>query len=182
MPARPPLSSGDAATARALGALLRVVATVEAIEVQRFGDLGVTISQLRVMHRLRESPATCGQVAEHLGITASTATALIERMVRRGMVDRGVRPSDRRVIELCLSAPGRRLLEEAGGGKHGVIRAAMERLAAEERSALAELLDRLAASVQSAEASPAPALRGAPEPAPGQPRARLDAAAAGERR
>jgi DNA-binding MarR family transcriptional regulator len=157
--ARPPLSSGDAATSRALGALLRVVATVEAIEVQRFGDLGVTISQLRVMHRLRDSPASCGQVADHLGITASTATALIERMVRRGLVDRGVRPGDRRVIELCLSDRGRRLLEEAGGARRGVIRAGIARLAAEERSALAELLDRLAASVQSGETSPAPAVR-----------------------
>jgi DNA-binding MarR family transcriptional regulator len=145
----------DASTHRALTALVQLLASVEAIEVRRWGDLGLTISQLRVLHRLRERPASCGQVAEHLGITPSTATALIERLVRRDLIERTPHEGDRRVTDLRLSERGRELLEEAGRSKRGVISASIEAMATADRERLAALLDRLAASVQALEAESA---------------------------
>ena len=113
-----PPSHADGGTAeRALNALVQLLASVEAIEFRRWGDLGLTISQLRVLHLLRERPASCGQVAEHLGITASTATALIERIVRRGLVERAAREGDRRITDLHLTESGRLLLEEKDQGQ-----------------------------------------------------------------
>lgn len=147
-----PPSHADGGTAeRALSALVQLLASVEAIEFRRWGDLGLTISQLRVLHLLREHPASCGQVAEHLGITASTATALIERIVRRGLVERAAREGDRRVTDLHLTESGRLLLEEKERGKRGVITKSIGELAPEERERLAGLLDRLAAAVQARE-------------------------------
>ncbi|MGA2282130.1 MAG: MarR family transcriptional regulator [Candidatus Dormibacteria bacterium] len=147
-----PPSSADGGTAeRALSALVQLLASVEAIEFRRWGDLGLTISQLRVLHLLRERPASCGQVAEHLGITASTATALIERIVRRGLVERGAHEGDRRVTDLHLSERGRLLLEETDRGKRGVITQSIGELSREDRERLATLLDRLAAGVQARE-------------------------------
>lgn len=142
----------DTGTQRALNALVQLLASVEAVEVRRWGDLGLTISQLRVLHRLHERPASCGQVAEHLGITPSTATPLIERLVRRDLVERTPHEGDRRVTDLRLSERGRELLEEAGRGKRGVISASIQALSATDRERLAGLLDRLAGSVQALEA------------------------------
>jgi len=139
LPLRPARSADTA-----LSALGHLLASIEAVEVARWGDLGLTISQLRVMHRLRDGRASCGQIAEHLGITASTATALIDRMVRRGLVERGIRESDRRVTDLFLSPPGLRLLEETEHNKRGVITAAMGELEPADQERLAGLLDRLA--------------------------------------
>jgi DNA-binding MarR family transcriptional regulator len=155
----PPSPTHLGTAERALSALVQLLASVEAIEFRRWGDLGLTISQLRVLHLLREQPASCGQVAEDLGITASTATALIERMVRRGLVERGPHEGDRRVTDLHLSARGRQLLEETGRGKRGVITAAIGDLPRDERERLARLLDRLAAGVQAREAGAAPEMR-----------------------
>jgi DNA-binding MarR family transcriptional regulator len=104
-----------------------------------------------VLKLLRERPASCGQVAEHLGITASTASALIERIVRRGLVERGIRAGDRRVTDLRLSARGRQLLDEIDPSKRGAITASIDDLAPDDRARLAELLDRLAAGVQARE-------------------------------
>jgi DNA-binding MarR family transcriptional regulator len=147
-----PPSHADGGTAeKALSALVQLLASVEAIEFRRWGDLGLTISQLRVLKLLREHPASCGQVAEHLGITASTATALIERIVRRGLVLRGAHAGDRRVTELRLSDRGRLLLDEIDPSSRGVITASIDDLAPEDRARLAELLDRLAAGVQARE-------------------------------
>jgi DNA-binding MarR family transcriptional regulator len=146
------LQVADSSSHRALTALIQFLASVEAVEVRRWGDLGLTISQLRVLHRLHERPASCGQVAEHLGITPSTATALIERLVRRDLVERAPHEGDRRVTDLRLSSRGRHLLEEAGRGKRGVISASIQALPAADRERLATLLDRLAGSVQALEA------------------------------
>jgi DNA-binding MarR family transcriptional regulator len=147
--------NSDRSSERALTALFQLLASVEAVEVGQWGDLGVTISQLRVLHQLRERPASCGQVADHLGVTASTGTALIERMVRRGLVERGVREGDRRVTDLRLSERGRQLLETAVRSKRGVISASIAELSPAEREQLADLLDRLAAGVQAREAGAA---------------------------
>ena len=147
-----PPSNADGCTAgKALSALVQLLASVEAFEFRRWGDLGLTISQLRVLKLLREHPASCGQVAEHLGITASTASALIERIVRRGLVERGIRAGDRRVTDLRLSARGRQLLDEIDPSKRGAITASIDDLAPDDRARLAELLDRLAAAVQARE-------------------------------
>lgn len=151
-PSPPPKAETADSTERALGALVQLLASVEALDLRRFGDLGLTLSQLRVLHLLRDRPASCGQVAEHLGITASTATALIERLVRRGLIERRPRPGDRRVTDLTLSAAARGLLQAAAQRKGGEVRAAVEELTPLDRERLAELLDRLAQHVQSAEA------------------------------
>ncbi len=157
-----PSTAPAESTERALGALVQLLASVEAVEIARWGDLGVTISQLRVLHQLREHPASCGQVAEHLGITASTATALIDRLVRRGLIQRGPRLGDRRVTELSLASAAQELLEAAARRKGGEMRAAVEELPPSDRKRLAELLDRLADHVQSADSGMAVAADLAP--------------------
>ena len=139
-------------TQRALAVLVQLLASLEALDLRRFGDLGLTLSQLRVLHLLRDHPASCGQLAEHLGITASTATALIDRLVRRGLLERRPRPGDRRVTDLALSEAARNLLPEAAARKGGEIRAAVEELAPADREQLAALLDRVTRRLQSAEA------------------------------
>ncbi len=153
-PAPSHLPRADAAdsTRRALDALVQLLASMEALDLRRFGDLGLTLSQLRVLHLLRDQPASCGHLAEHLGITASTATALIDRLARRGLIERRPRPGDRRVTELALSDEARSLIEAAAARKGGEVRAAVEELSPADRERLAELLDHLATRVQAAEA------------------------------
>lgn len=152
--ARSPAQRDETAdsTERALAALVELLASMEALELRRFGDLGLTLTQLRVLHLLRDRAASCGHVAEHLGITASTATALIERLVRRGLIERRAHPGDRRVIELTLSESGRGLIQEVAQRKGGEVRAAVEELEPMDRERLAEMLHHLGGRVQAAEA------------------------------
>jgi len=153
-PAPSPVQRDETAdsTERALAALAELLASMEALDLRRFGDLGLTLTQLRVLHLLRDRPASCGHLAEHLGITASTATALIDRLVRRGLIERGPHPGDRRVTELTLSERGRGLIQAAAQRKGGEVRAAVEELEPVDRERLAEMLHGLGERVQSAEA------------------------------
>jgi DNA-binding MarR family transcriptional regulator len=45
-------------------------------------------------------------VAEHLGVTKATASAMVDRLVQRGLIDRASHPQERRQVILKLTAVG----------------------------------------------------------------------------
>ena len=51
-------------------------------------------------------------VAEHLSITAPSATSLIGGLIKDGLVARGTSSRDRRASELSLTPEGKRMLEK----------------------------------------------------------------------
>lgn len=54
---------------------------------------------------------TIGELAERLGLKHHSAVGLIDRLVKRQLVQREVAPSDRRRIEVRLTARGEALIE-----------------------------------------------------------------------
>ncbi len=90
--------------------------------------LSLTGHQLEALAALHEGSLTMRALCERLDITESAGTALSDRLVARGMVDRQADPSDRRVVRLALT-------EEA--------RAMVERYRATKRARVAELLSSL---------------------------------------
>lgn len=74
-------------------------------------DSGLTMQQLRVLVLLGvDEPLAQGDLAEALGVGMATVTGLVNRLVRRGLVERTPDPTDRRVHRAALSAAGRDLL------------------------------------------------------------------------
>jgi len=68
----------------------------------------VSIAQLRVLACLNNCPgSSLSQVAESLGVTNATASALIDRLVRNGLVDRSDDPRERRRVILSLTPAGK---------------------------------------------------------------------------
>jgi len=63
----------------------------------------------------RHPGASLSSVAEHLGVTCPTASVLVDRLVRRGLVDRTAYPQERRRIALTLTATGAQHLQQARG-------------------------------------------------------------------
>jgi DNA-binding MarR family transcriptional regulator len=77
--------------------------------VTRLADLGLTFP---LAHALRvldpDRPRPMRELAELLVCDASNVTALADRLERKGLVERELDPSDRRVKALALTAEGRR--------------------------------------------------------------------------
>src|SRR3970040_1107989 len=70
-------------------------------------ELGLTVTQLRVLFVLRaEDGASAGVLAERLNVTPSTLTRIVDRLVRQGLVQRETDDGDRRLVRHCLSASG----------------------------------------------------------------------------
>lgn len=69
--------------------------------------------QLRVLFELRRNPGiTTGCLALKLGVTVSTTSGLVGKLVERGLVTRGTSEKDRRHIPLSLSEAGGQLAGE----------------------------------------------------------------------
>lgn len=114
---------------------------------RRQGDT-LTLSQSHLLSLLAETPrARIGELAEAAGVAPPTATRMLDSLERDGIVNRGRSSEDRRVVEVALTAKGKKLLEQ----KHEVMQAQREALQAsltpEERLQAEALLRRLAEAI-----------------------------------
>jgi DNA-binding MarR family transcriptional regulator len=93
--------------------LLALARTVVGISTRAADQLGgVSVVQLRaltVLHKL--GTANLGRLAEEMGVALSTASRLVDRLVRAGLVERRPSPRTRREIELDVSPEGLAMLD-----------------------------------------------------------------------
>ena len=75
-------------------------------------DLELTMPQARTMFLLhRRGPTRMGVLSEHQGCGLPSATSMVDRLVRKGLVERVQDPSDRRVVACQLTDEGRKAVE-----------------------------------------------------------------------
>jgi DNA-binding MarR family transcriptional regulator len=105
---------------------------------------GLTLSQYSLLEPLQSRPAArVSELAEAAGVTAPTATSILDTLERRGVVARSTAAADRRGVDVVLTAVGRELL----AGRHEWLREQQrelfDQLAIDERALAPVLLDRL---------------------------------------
>jgi DNA-binding MarR family transcriptional regulator len=95
---------------------------------------GVSVVQLRALTVLdREGTANLAQLAEGMGVTVSTTSRLVDRLVAAGLVDRRTATHTRREIALKLTARGRSTLARYDDHRLEGLHACLESLSEEER-------------------------------------------------
>jgi len=83
-------------------------------ETRRHGTPFLSVPQFRALVFLYRHPgASLSSAAEHLGVTCPTASVLVDRLVRRGLVDRAACPLERRRLALTLTVTGAQHLQQA---------------------------------------------------------------------
>jgi len=89
---------------------------LDALRLQQWEQSNLTLPQLRVLYQVRRSPGiTSGELARILGITMSTSSGLVAKLVDAGLVVRGVSEDDRRQIPLEITEAGQQLAGELSG-------------------------------------------------------------------
>jgi DNA-binding MarR family transcriptional regulator len=95
---------------------------------------GCTLGQMKVMgHLFHYGRGTISEVAASVGISLPTASELVEQLDEKGWVERASNPADRRQVLLELTPDARAVAEEMHEIRRGQMRAALMRLAPEER-------------------------------------------------
>jgi DNA-binding MarR family transcriptional regulator len=104
-------TSGDASTAeleRLFPDIIRVMSGVR--EVAHRG-LDLTYNQYKTLAALRAAGAlSLDALRRELKVATSTASEMVERLVRLGLVRRAVPPGNRRSLSIAVSARGERYL------------------------------------------------------------------------
>jgi len=132
-------------TVEGIEALLRSIALVLK---KRGRDIlaafDVTPPQFEALLTLREFGAlTMGELCQKLYLACSTATDLVDRMERNGLIQRERDHLDRRVIRLRVMEKGDQVMDQVLRARLKYLSAVMEGMSPEQRSALAETLQEL---------------------------------------
>jgi DNA-binding MarR family transcriptional regulator len=105
----------------------------------------VTLPQFRALVLLRALGATpAGLLAARLGVTASTGTRLVSRLVRGGWVERGASDADRRLISLTLTDKGTHLVDETRRRRERALDEILRTMTTADRAAAVDGLRRIA--------------------------------------
>jgi DNA-binding MarR family transcriptional regulator len=138
-------STGDA-TRRMFAAFLRAAALVEPLQREIAARHGIALADLHALRVLElGGPMPVSRLGAELGLARSSATNLVDRLERAGLVDRATSPDDRRVTLVCPSQIGLDALESFAMVRESDITRRLLTLDEAERSTLADLLERVAA-------------------------------------
>jgi DNA-binding MarR family transcriptional regulator len=89
---------------------------------------GLTVAQARLLCILADREPAMTQLARLLNVDRSSATSLVDRAQRGGLVLRQTIPEDRRGVYVTLTVQGRRLGEEFAADVEKQLKAFIERL------------------------------------------------------
>ncbi len=133
----------------------RAIAHADPGRLRAWVELGLTLTQLRVLFALRaRDGASAGALAEQLNVAPSTLTRLVDRLVRQGLVRRETDDSDRRLVRHCLSASGAGAVsaaEELERGFRARMNEVVDRLSVPQLERLVLALDDLTAALEAQE-------------------------------
>lgn len=84
--------------------LIKILKLLKRKTVNHVDDKGLNISSHMILHLLKEEPKkTLTEISENLGLPNSTASVLVDKLVKEGLVDRVRDSDDRRKVVICLT-------------------------------------------------------------------------------
>ena len=146
-------SSVDSITRRMFAAFFRVTALVEPLQREIAGRHGIALADLHALRVLELAGLVpVSRLGAELGLARSSATNLVDRLERAGLVDRVASPDDRRVTLVRPSGPGLAALESFALVRESDLVRRLLTLDEAERASFAELLERITAPADEAHA------------------------------
>jgi DNA-binding MarR family transcriptional regulator len=97
----------------------------------------VTLPQYRMLVVLDARPSNLTELAEALDVAGSTAMRMVDRLEAAGLVERTIRPDNRRVTHLELTPSGRRTVKQVTTRRRRDLQRVVEQVPAGQRDALA---------------------------------------------
>jgi DNA-binding MarR family transcriptional regulator len=104
---------------------------------------GPSIAQTRTLARLASGPMRVSALAVAERMAQPSMTAMVDRMVRTGWVERGSDPTDGRAVTVTITVLGQIELERVRVASGQALEARLARLGPDERAALAAALPAL---------------------------------------
>ena len=141
--------SQDAVDETVVDAVLTASRTLIAVATQSLGAAAeeTTIAQYRALVVLASrGPQRLVDLAAALEVTPSTAGRMGDRLVRKGLIRRQRSRSDRRSVQVSITAAGRAVVDQATARRRELLAQILQRLPARQQTAVASALAAFAAA------------------------------------
>lgn len=109
---------------------------------------GTGVTELLAMgHLYHEGDLSPTELAERLDLTTGSVTALVNRLVKAGHVERHAHPEDRRRLVITLTRPGTRIIAGLFSGLRDATAGALDGATPRHRRAIAEFVEATTANL-----------------------------------
>jgi DNA-binding MarR family transcriptional regulator len=134
---------------RALAGYAEIVQLMSATRTPEFPDPSVTMAQMRVLMLLSAvGEARMSDLAHQLGISPSTLSSLVDRLVEARFVARRDDARDRRSVLVSLAPAGNQLLDQFNELGAGALRELLEQIDAKDIVTVNKAIDLLVAAAR----------------------------------
>ena len=131
-----------------IDSLMRRFKIAEAGSAAEDDDLRLNPSDIQALLFIADHPGcTARAVGQHLGVVPTTTSALLDRLVRRGLVLRERVENNRRVVRLNLLQAGRERVRRIIETSNAHCRAMLEALKPDERTCFVNAVTKIASSI-----------------------------------
>ena len=134
------------ASREAMVAVLRAYGTLQRLMEPYFAEFDLTPPQFQVLCiaiRFRDKPPSQRQLARKLYVSFPNVTVLLNRLERKGLIEREGNPADRREKYVLVSAAGRKLLNRIWQVHQQQMDLVMQGLTVTERKEMTRLLTKM---------------------------------------
>ena len=128
--------------------LARATLLLEALQQECLETIGLTFVEYSVLRVLMDGSLSLSRLAEAAVRTTGGMTKIVDRLERRGLVERVADPADRRGVLVGLTEDGRELSKKASDAYSVGRDRILQRLNATDQRAIETGLDRLVAAFE----------------------------------
>jgi DNA-binding MarR family transcriptional regulator len=140
-------------------ALRRITRAIDLRSRLLLQDHGLTAPQLTALQAIaRLEPVAAGTIADRIHLARPTVTGILDRLEKRGLINRVRGQRDRRSVEISLSDEGRAVLDRAPSLLQDQFRDKLLRLPEWERTQILATLQRIADMMDATKIEAAPVL------------------------
>jgi DNA-binding MarR family transcriptional regulator len=135
---------GSASDLGIVDGLVQASFVVQEVLAEIAAEHALSIVQVRLLGILRDREPRMAELARGLGLTKSSATGLVDRAARRGLVQRAtIAVGDERAVHVVITDEGRALIDGLAVQVAVRLGALLDRLSQTDRGQLSLLLTRL---------------------------------------
>ena len=114
-----------------------------------FDEMNITLPQFIVLEIVRKKDCPkMTDIAGELDVTSSNVTAMIDRLIESGYVERADDPQDRRIVRICLTVKGKNITQKAVEQRKRCLGQVFSKLSCEDQRALLKITEKLVDAIK----------------------------------
>ena len=116
--------------------LFHEILEIEELAVQQAAGVSLSVTEIHTLVAIGEEQRHMTAVAEALGITISTLTVAVNKLLQKGYVEKQRNEEDRRIVDVRLSPRGKVMVAAHDRFHRHMVSAALQGLCGDEAAAL----------------------------------------------